>query len=124
MATDLTTYSSYNFDTKFFSVGTSLSDDTYTPPYNSRYIVKGIRFTNYTNNNVTLSLKAYNGDTAEEHYISADEVIAGKSTYEALNGTPYICDGQRGDKLRMAASAADSVDVMITYMVLGRESGL
>ena len=124
MANDATTYSSYNFDTKFFSVGTSLTDDTYTPPFNSRYIVKGIRFTNYTNNNITLSLKAYNGDTEEEHFISADKVIAGKSTYEALDQTPYICDGQRGDKLRIAADTANAVDVMITYMVLGRDTGL
>lgn len=123
MSTDATTYSSYNFDTRFFHVGTSLTDEQYTPPYENRYIVKGIRFTNHTNNNITLSLKIDSGYDSEQYYISSDIVIAGKSSYEALEGTPLIVCGCRGDKLRIAASAANSVDVMITYMVLARETG-
>lgn len=121
-STDVTTFSSYNFDTRFFHVGTSLSDN-YTPPFPNKYIVKSIRYSNITNNNVTITLQAYRAEDDDHYHIISDHVVAGKNHYDALNGSPLVVDGLRGDRLQMAADTADAVDVMITYMVLGRESG-
>ena len=123
MANDATTYSSYNFDTRFFHVGTSLSD-SYTPPYPNRYLVKSIRYSNLTNNGVTITLQAYRADDADTYHIITDRVVAGKETVEVLGNSPLVVDGARGDLLKMAAGTANALDVMITYMVLGRESGL
>lgn len=118
----VTQVNAYTFDTKLYELTTS-SASSFTPDTGDRFIIKGIRFTNYSAGAITASVKFYSGSDTTDYWVLKDYSVAAGGSYEVLSNTPLIICECRGDLLKMQASANNSMHAVITFMELGRQTG-
>lgn len=118
----LTQYNTYTFET-FGHRGTTSETAVFSPDDNVRYIVKSIRATHLTGGNVILTTTFYSGADDASYVISTAE-LGNSESLEIIPSSPIVISGDLGDELRAETDTADGVDVVVTVMALGRQTGL
>jgi len=118
----VTQVNAYSFDTKLYDITTSLAS-MFTPVSGDRYIIKGLRLTNYSGGAVTVSVKLYSGADTTDYWVLKDHSVSAGASYEVLSDTPLVICECRGDLLKLQASANTSVHAVATFMELGRQTG-
>ena len=111
----------------FESVGvdvTNAAADAFTPDSNEIYIVKGLRFTNYSAGSITIHAQFYSGSDTTSYWMLKDHTLTAGSSYDVLSNAPVTISGVAGDRLKVYASSNSVAHAVITMMGLGRQTGL
>ena len=119
----IASFNSHAFETVGYAV-TASSAKAFTLETDALYLIKSIRLTNYSAAGTTVNIKFYDGGTTTEFWVSKGVPVNVGCSVTPISNTPLVLSGFDGDELRLEAADASAVEAVITYMELGRESGL
>jgi len=101
----------------FFDLATTDKIDVYTPPSNSRAIVKTIQGNNHAGSNPELEVFVYDNSAATEYEIS-HKVISAKTFQNMISGSLIL---EENDVLRVQASTGGAIEGFVSILEINRE---
>ena len=101
----------------FFDLATTDKTDVYTPPSNSRAIVKTIQANNHAGSNPELEVFVYDNSATTEYEIS-HKVIASKTFQNMISGSLIL---EENDVLRVQASTGGAIEGFVSILEINRE---
>ena len=101
----------------FFDLSTTDKTDVYTPPSNSRAIVKTIQANNHAGSNPELEVFVYDNSATTEYEIS-HKVIAAKTFENMISGSLIL---EENDVLRVQASVGGAIEGFVSILEINRE---
>ena len=101
----------------FFDLATTDKTDVYTPPSNSRAIVKTIQANNHAGSNPELEVFVYDNSATAEYEIS-HKVIASKTFQNMISGSLIL---EENDVLRVQASVGGAIEGFVSILEINRD---
>ena len=101
----------------FFDLTTTSKTDIYTPPSNSRAIVKTIQGNNHAGSNPELEVFVYDNSATTEYEIS-HKVIASKTFENMISGSLVL---EENDVLRVQASTGGAIEGFVSILEINRD---
>jgi len=101
----------------FFDLATTSKIDVYTPPSNSRAIVKTIQANNHAGSNPELEVFVYDNSATTEYEIS-HKVIAAKTFQNMISGSLIL---EENDVLRVQASVGGAIEGFVSILEINRD---
>jgi hypothetical protein len=101
----------------FFDLATTDKTDVYTPPSNSRAIVKTIQGNNHAGSNPELEVFVYDNSATTEYEIS-HKVIASKTFENMISGSLVL---EENDVLRVQASTGGAIEGFVSILEINRD---
>ena len=105
------------YKNSFFDLATTDKTDVYTPPSNSRAIVKTIQANNHAGSNHELDVLVYDNSAATEYEIS-HKVISAKTFENMISGSLIL---EENDVLRVQASTGGAIEGFVSILEINRE---
>ena len=101
----------------FFDLATTDKTDVYTPPSNSRAIVKTIQANNHAGSNPELEVFVYDNSATAEYEIS-HKVISAKTFQNMISGSLIL---EENDVLRVQASVGGAIEGFVSILEINRD---
>jgi len=105
------------YKNSFFDLATTDKTDVYTPPSNSRAIIKTIQANNHAGSNPELEVFVCDNSAATEYEIS-HKVIAAKTFENMISGSLIL---EENDVLRVQASTGGAIEGFVSILEINRE---